>query len=41
MIRTAAIDGVITLLGRLFCTRMNLERAGVDMLLPWESCWMR
>jgi hypothetical protein len=36
MVGTVAIDVVITLLGSLFCTRMNLERAGVDMLSPCE-----
>lgn len=37
MVRTVAIDGPIPLLGGLFCTRMNLEHAGVDMLLPGWS----
>jgi hypothetical protein len=35
-------EGVITLLEAPSCTRMNLERAGLDMLLPlWESRSMR
>jgi hypothetical protein len=39
--RIVAIDRVITLLGGLFCTRMNLERVGVNMLPRWEqrSMW--
>jgi hypothetical protein len=33
----AAIEGMIALREAPSCTRMNLERAGADMLLPWEA----
>jgi hypothetical protein len=34
-------QGFFTLRGGPFCTFMNLERDGADMLLPWESRSMR
>jgi hypothetical protein len=41
MVGTIAIEGVIPLLGGPFCTHLNLERVGVDLLLTWESRSMR
>jgi hypothetical protein len=37
MVGTVGIDVVITLPGSLFRTWMNVERVGVNMLLPCED----